>query len=155
MVATVARVAGAWPLELDERLPKGSYADPAVALVRHAMLADRGRHDEGSMSPWHEDVTWRVLGSTTFRDPWTGRGGILDYRRLLARLSDDTFRQRLIGLEGSQGATVAAYLRTTATRLDRRLAIPTLLIFELGEGRIRAVTETPGDLVAWDRFWSD
>lgn len=155
MVAAVARVPGAWPLELDERLATSSYADPAVAIVRHAMVADRGADADRWASPWHEDVTWRVVGSTAFSDTWAGRDGILDYRRLLGRLSDGTFRQRLIGLEGSGGATVAAYLRTTATRLDRRLDIPTLIDFELAEGRIRMVTELPGDRVAWDRFWSD
>lgn len=155
MVAAVARDAGTWPLDLDERLTRGSYADPAVAIVRHAMVAGRGGDAGRWASPWHEEVTWRVVGSTPFNDTWTGLDGILDYRRLLARLSDDTFRQRLIGLEGSQGAKVAAYLRTTATRLGRRLDIPTLIDFELAEGRIRTVTELPGDRVAWERFWSD
>lgn len=147
-------VADRWRLDIDEGHGTASYADPAVALVRHAMVADTSERGARSFSPWHEDVVWRIPGTTAFSETWAGRDGILAYRRLLARLSDDTIRQRLISLEGSQSAMVAAYLRTTAVRRGRRLDIPTLLNFELGEGRIRTVTELPGDRAAWDRFWS-
>ena len=63
--------------------------------------------------------------------------------------------QRALIYAGLVIALLSLLFMPTATRLDRRLDIPTLIDFELAEGRIRMVTELPGDRVAWDRFWSD
>ena len=55
----------------------------------------------------------------------------------------------------SNGPIVEAHVRTTATRGDRNLDIPTLIVFELSAMRICQVTEIPGDVAAWEAFLAD
>ena len=149
--ATIAR----WPLELEGVLEHRWRGDAAIATVR-ACLDDyrSGRADEASRL-WHDDITWTVRGPRPVGGEWIGPDRVFAYHSLLERLSEGTFTQHLIALEGSRGAIVDAYLRTTARRGDRRLDIPTLAVFELAGGRVRRVTELPGDHDAWDSFWRE
>jgi len=150
LAATVAR----WPLELEGVVEHRWRGDAALATVR-ACLDDyrSGRADQASRL-WHDDISWVVRGPRPVGGEWIGVDRVFAYHALLERLSEGTFTQRLMALEGSRGAIVDAYLRTTATRGGRRLDIPTLAVFELAGGRIRRVTELPGDHEAWDTFWA-
>jgi hypothetical protein len=151
LAATIAR----WPLEVEDGfstafLPPG---DQSISIVRQSIDDYRsGRADRAAQS-WHDEIIWRVLGDGRLAGEWIGPEKVFAYHRLAERLADGDFSQRLIALEGSHGVTVNAYLRTTATRRGRRLDIPTLAMFELVGGRIRCVTEVPGDREAWRDFW--
>jgi ketosteroid isomerase-like protein len=149
--ATIAR----WPLDLEGFVDVGSRGDTAISIVR-ACLDDyrSGRADQASRL-WHDDIAWIVRGPRPVGGEWIGRDRVFAYHSLLERLSEGTFSQRLIALEGSRGSIVDAYLRTSATRMGRHLDIPTLAVFELAGGRVRRVTELPGDHDAWDSFWGD
>ena len=143
-----------WPLELDPEFRSFSRRDPFVDIVRESVasyadgLADRAsRH-------WHDDIVWRVPGSNPPSGQHVGADAIFEYHRELQRLTNGTFRQRLLSLEGSQGPLIEAYLRTSARRGERRLDIPTLVIFELQFGHVRVVSELPGDQSEWDEFWA-
>ena len=150
LVPTVSR----WPLELDPDVENGRSSDAAAAIVSQSLLDYRsGRADQASRA-WHDDITWSVRGAPPVGGQWTGADGIFAYHALVQRLSENTFRQRLVALEGCRGSTVSAYLRTSAERRGRRLDIPTLAVFELCSGRIRRVTELPGDHDAWEAFWA-
>jgi ketosteroid isomerase-like protein len=151
LTATVAR----WPLDLEGVLEDRWSGDAAIGIVR-ACLDDyrSGRADQATRL-WHDDITWTVRGPAPVGGEWVGPDRVFAYHDLLGRLSDGTFIQRLIALEGSRGSIVDAYLRTTATRAGRRLDIPTLAVFELAGGRVQRVTELPGDHDAWDSFWHD
>jgi ketosteroid isomerase-like protein len=150
-VPTVAR----WPLEIDDPIGPAWASDPSVALVS-AVIADyrAGRADRAAAN-WHDDVVWRVLGTGPLAGEWTGAEQVFAYHRLAAQLSEGDYRQRLVALEGSRGSIVNAYLRTTARRGDRRLDMPTLVVFEIAGGRVKRVTELPGDREAWAAFWTD
>jgi ketosteroid isomerase-like protein len=148
---TIAR----WPLDMDTGFNASRNGDAAVDIVGRCLADYRaGRADQASRL-WHDDVTWCVPGSPPVGGNWTGPDGIFEYHALLERLTDGTFRQLLLALEGSRGSIVDAYLRTTAVRNGRRLEIPTLAVFELVGGRVRRVTEMPGDQEAWKAFWAD
>ena len=151
LVPTVAR----WPLDVDRGFETSHSADSAIAVVRRSLADYRsGRADQASRL-WHDGITWSVRGEPPVGGAWVGPEGVFAYHALLARLSEGTFRQRLIALEGSRGSIVDAYLRTTATRGDRELDIPSLAVFELVGGRVQRVTEVPGDCDAWEAFWLD
>lgn len=151
LTPTVAR----WPLDVEEAFEGGPCADPAMAIVRQSLADYRsGRADRASRA-WDEEIRWCVPGRSPIGGERTGPDAVFDYHLMLGRLSADTYRQRLIALEGSHGSIVNAYLRTTATRDGRHLDIPTLAVFELAGGRVRRVTELPGDLQAWEAFWAD
>jgi ketosteroid isomerase-like protein len=151
LTPTIAR----WPLDVETGFDTSRHGDAAVDIVRGCLADYRsGRADQASRA-WHDDVTWCVPGSPPVGGNWVGPDGIFRYHALLERLTDGTFHQVLVALQGSRGSIVDAYLRTTAVRYGRRLEIPTLAVFELAGGRVRRVTEMPGDPEAWKAFWAD
>lgn len=150
LAATIAR----WPLDGDLLEGAGS-PEPAIAIVRQSLVDYRAGLADRASRAWDDAITWSVRGGPPVGGEWAGPEGVFAYHALLDRLSEGTFRQRLVALEGSRGSIVDAYLRTSATRNGRRLDIPSLAVFELCGGRVRRVTELPGDTDAWNAFWSD
>jgi ketosteroid isomerase-like protein len=126
-----------------------------MTVVRQSLMHYRSGRADAASRAWDDDIAWTIRGTATFPAEWNGHEAVFAYHARLAELSDGTFRQQLVALEGSRASTVAAYLRTTARRAGRSLDIPTLAVFELAAGRIRRVTELPGDLAAWESFWAD
>lgn len=151
LAATIAR----WPLEVEDGFETAWHADPSVVVVRQSIVDYRSGRADRAAAGWHDDIVWRVVGSGPMTGEWIGPEKVFEYHRRLGRLSRGTFRQRLVALEGSRGVIVDGYLRTTARRRGRTLDIPSLTVFELAAGRIRCVTEIPGDRDAWAEFWTD
>ena len=150
LVATIAR----WPLAVEPGFDAMPYRDPWVSLVRDSMVAYReGRTDVAEWG-WTAGIVWRIHANGTGEE-LVGADAIFGYHRRLALLTGDTFRQRVVALQADQGPIVQAFLRSTGRRGHRELDIPTLVVFELAGSRIQAVTEMPGDLRAWNRFWSE
>jgi hypothetical protein len=147
-VATIAR----WPLDVEPGFEHMPYRDPWVSLVRDSMVAYRAGRTDVAEWGWAPQIVWRVDGTG---EALTGPEAIFGYHRRLARQTGDTFRQRVIALQATQGPIVEAFLRSTARRGHRELDIPTLIVFELSGSRLQAVTEMPGDPAAWREFWRD
>jgi uncharacterized protein len=143
-----------WPLELDPEFRSFTRRDPFVDIVRESVANYADGLAERASRYWHDEIVWRVPGSGPPSGEHVGAHAIFGYHRELERLTEGTFRQRLLSLEGSQGPLIEAYLRTTARRGDRRLDIPTLVVFELQFGHVRVVSELPGDQAEWDEFWA-
>ena len=147
-VATIAR----WPLVVEPGFDAMPYRDPWVSLGRDSMVAYReGRTDVAEWG-WTAGIVWRIQTNGAAEE-LVGADAIFAYHRRLARLTGDTFRQRVVALQADQGPIVEAFLRSTGRRGHRELDIPTLVVFELAGSRIQAVTEMPGDPPAWHEFW--
>jgi hypothetical protein len=147
-VPTIAR----WPLDVDAGFEGMPYRDPWVSLVRDSMVAYReGRTDVAEWG-WARRIVWRIDGTD---ETLLGPDAIFGYHRRLARLTGDTFRQRVIALQAAQGPIVQAFLRSTGRRGHRELDLPTLVVFELSGSRIQVITEMPGDPSAWHEFWRE
>jgi ketosteroid isomerase-like protein len=151
LAPTIAR----WPLEVDGGFETRWCSDTATNVVRQSLADYRSGRADRASRVWHDDITWSVPGPAPVGGERIGPDGVFAYHDLLERLSDGTFRQRLLALEGCRGSIVTAYLRTTASRAGRRLEVPTLAVFELAGGRVRRVTELPGDRAAWEGFCAD
>lgn len=133
----------------------GLTVDPWAAIVRRAIEDLRlGRLDRAGET-WHDDATWTVRCVPAHERDISAPAQVVEHLRALGRRTANTFRQRLTGLTGSDGPIVTAYVRTLARRGRRTLDQPSLLVFEVAGGRIRKVTELPGDVAAWCRFWDD
>ncbi len=154
-----------WPLVVPRELHDVRTVDPWARVVHLAILDARRDRDADASAKWEDDAAWHIAGfdpTLAGADPETGTmphdavgaERVRAYHRELARLTDGTYAQQLISLEGGRGPLVEAHLRTTARRGDRVLEMPTLMVFELPSLRIRRVTEFPGDLPAWDAFWA-
>lgn len=151
LMPTIAR----WPLEVDEGFERAPWRDPWVSLVRDSIVAYReGRTDVAHWS-WAADIVWRVSANGSFAEEHHGADRIFAYHQRLGRLTGGTFLQRLVALQASGGPIVSAHLRSTARRGQLELDMPTLVVFELTAGRIKVITEMPGDPKAWQRFWAD
>jgi ketosteroid isomerase-like protein len=129
--------------------------DPWAGTVRRAIEDLRLGRLERAAETWHEDATWTVRCRPAHERDRSAPVQVIEHLRTLGRQTANTFRQRLIGLTGSDGPIVTAYVRTLARKGRRTLDQPSLLIFEVAAGRIRRVTELPGDVAAWCRFWDD
>jgi hypothetical protein len=149
-IATIAR----WPLDVEPGFDQMPYRDPWLSLVRDSMVAYReGRTDVAEWG-WTPGIVWRIQTNGAAEE-LVGADAIFGYHRRLARLTGDTFRQRVVALQAGQGPIVQAFLRSAGRRGHRELDIPTLVIFELAGGRIQVVTEMPGDPPAWNEFWRE
>jgi hypothetical protein len=143
-----------WPLEVDAGFADMPTRDPWVTIVRDSIADYRSGRADRARQRWHDDIKWRLAGDGGLVGEWTGAEQIFGLHRLLRRETDNTFRQRLIALEGGRGPFVDAHLRTYARRGDKSLDMTTLVVFELNGGQIRCVTEMPGDRAAWRDFWA-
>jgi ketosteroid isomerase-like protein len=148
---TIAR----WPLDVDDGFELWHPADPWVALVKECVTDYRlGRADRASLA-WSDDIVWRVIGGGPANGELRGANDVFEYHRRLEQMTAGTYRQELVALQASGGPIVEAHVRTVAARAGHRIEIPTLIVFELVGGRIKRVTEIPGDQQLWDRFWAE
>ena len=146
--AAPSAVPFAWAPSLERSRPR----DPWVSVVRRAI----GDYVAGGLEElarsWDDGVVWRVVADWPDADA-TGPRAIVEYHRALLEATAGSFRQEIISLDASGGPIVVGHVRTTALRNGRRLAMPSLLTFELLAMRIARVTEIPGDAAEWDAFW--
>jgi ketosteroid isomerase-like protein len=150
-IGTVA----AWPLDASDGYPTPAReADAWARLVRESIELYRTGRADAARQTWTDDIVWRVLGEAAPSGDHHGAEAIFAYHRRVARLTDGTYRQQLVALEGG-GPVVTAYVRTHAQRGSRTLDIPSLVVFEVSRMRIQRVAELPGDQEAWNRFWAD
>jgi ketosteroid isomerase-like protein len=149
-----APVLARWPLDVDDDFHRLNPRDPYVAIVREAIASYRRGECELARRSWAEDITWTIEADGPLAGRWVGPDAIFDLHRTLEEQSNGTFRQGLVGLLASGGPIVEAHVRTTATRNGHQLDQPSLLVFEVGAGRLRRVIEIPGDRAAWGAFWS-
>jgi hypothetical protein len=150
----VAAIAS-WPIEVEDGAMTGLAIDPWTAIVRRAIEDMRLGRLERAAETWHDDATWTVRCVPEHERALPAPGAVIDHLRTLGARTANTFRQHLLGLTGSNGPVVTAYVRTLARRGRRTLDQPSLLVFEVAAGRIRRVTELPGDVTAWCRFWDE
>jgi ketosteroid isomerase-like protein len=145
-----------WPLEVTDGYPSPSReVDPWARLVRESIELYRTGRADAARQMWTDDVLWRVIGDGAPSGEHRGAEAIFAYHRRLARLTEGTFRQHLVAIEGSKGPVVSAYIRTRAQRGKRTLEIPSLVVFEVCRMHIQRIAELPGDQEAWNRFWAD
>jgi ketosteroid isomerase-like protein len=143
-----------WPLDATDGYPSPAReVDPWARLVREAIELYRTGRADAARQMWTDDIVWRVAGDRAPSGEHRGAEAIFAHHRRLARLTDGTFRQQLIAVEGSGGPVVTAYVRTRAQRGARSLDIPSLVSFEVSRMHIQRVVELPGDQEAWNRFW--
>ena len=106
-----------------------------------------------------DDVAAHVPGRSPVAGEYAGKQAVLGYVATLGELSGGTLRFELHDLltgEGHAGQGHAAALVTDrAERADgRALDMNNVHAWHVGDGRLREIWIYPGDLYAWDDFWS-
>ncbi len=104
-----------------------------------------------------DDVAAHVPGRSQVAGEYAGKQAVLGYVATLGELSGGTLRFELHDLltgEGGHGHA-AALLTDRAERADgRALAMNNVHVWHVGDGRLKEIWIYPGDLNAWDDFWS-
>ncbi len=113
-----------------------------------------------------DDVAAHVPGRSPVAGEYAGKQAVLGYVATLGELSGGTLRFELHDLlagEGpaGQGHAVAGQGHAVALVTDRAeradgkaLDMNNVHAWHVGDGRLREIWIYPGDLYAWDDFWS-
>ena len=106
-----------------------------------------------------DDVAAHVPGRSQVAGEYEGKQAVLGYVATLGELSGGTLRfelhDLLTGAELSGHGHTVALVTDSAERDDgRSLAMNNVHVWHVGDGRLREIWVYPGDLNAWDDFWS-
>jgi ketosteroid isomerase-like protein len=132
----------------------------------------------GLFSLMDDDVSAHVPGRSQVAGDYAGKQAVLGYVAKLGELSGGTLRFELHELltggghtgqghtgeghtaeghtgEGHGHGHAVALVKDLAERADgRSLAMNNVHVWHVGDGRLRTIWIYPGDLYAWDDFWS-
>ena len=133
--------------------PGAAAEHPSVTLVRRIFAAFAGGNARALLDGIAEDAVWRVAGAAPVSRLYRGRDEIFELFRLVRRLTDGTYRSRLLWALGDDEHAVAVY-RATGTRLGRSLDLDQLLAVTLRDGRWAEVLALPFDIAAFEAFWA-
>jgi ketosteroid isomerase-like protein len=126
---------------------------PNVALVRRIFAAFAGGDARALVEGIAEDALWRVTGTARVSREYRGRSQIFELFRLTRRLTDGTYRSRLLWALADDEHAVAVY-RATGTRLGRTLDLDQVLTITLRDGRWAEIVALPTDVTAFESFWA-
>jgi ketosteroid isomerase-like protein len=126
---------------------------PNAALVRRIFAAFAGGDARALVHGIGDDAVWRVGGTAPVSREYRGRDEIFELFRLTRRLTDGTYRSRLLWVLADDEHAVAVY-RATGTRLGRTLDIEQVLAITLRDGRWAEVVALPTDVRAFEAFWA-
>ena len=126
---------------------------PNLAVVRRIFDAFTGGDQRALVEGIAEDAVWRVAGSTPVSREYSGRHAIFTLFRLTRRLTDGTYRARLLWALADDERAVAVY-RATGKRDGRSLDIEQVLLITLRGGRWSEVVAVPVDAEAFSAFWA-
>jgi uncharacterized protein len=127
--------------------------DATDGLTRRIFEAFAGGDQRALVEGIADDAVWRVAGSAPVSREYRGRAQIFELFRLTRRLTDGTYRSRLLWSLADDDHAVAVY-RATGTRNGRTLDIDQVLLITLRDGRWAEIVALPTDPAAFELFWS-
>jgi ketosteroid isomerase-like protein len=102
---------------------------------------------------FHEHAVWHVPGEGVMAGTYRGRTEIFRFLARLPKLTDGTYRSRVIDVLASDERGAGLY-RATGEREGRTIDIDQLLLFTIREGVVTEVLALPSDPAAFERFWA-
>ena len=125
---------------------------PNTDLTRRIFDAFAGGDPRALVESIAEDAVWRVPGLAPVSREYRGRDEIFELFRMTRRLTDGTYRSRLLWSLADDDHAVAVY-RATGTRDGRTLDIDQALLVTLRDGRWAEIVALPLDPAAFEAFW--
>jgi ketosteroid isomerase-like protein len=128
-------------------------ADPNLDLLRQAYDA-LGAGDLATLfSLLSDDVTAHVPGTSPVAGEYRGKEAVGGYVAKLGELSGGTLRFEPHDVTASEAHGVGL-VRDLAERGDKALAMNNVHVWHVAGGRLTEIWIYPGDVYAWDEFWS-
>jgi ketosteroid isomerase-like protein len=128
-------------------------ADDNLELMRKAYDALGAGDFATLMSLWSDDVIAHVPGNSPVAGEYRGKEAVAGYVGKLAELSGGTLRFEPHDVTVSEAHGVGL-VRDLAERDDRTLAMNNVHVWHIAAGRLAEIWIYPGDVYAWDEFWS-
>lgn len=120
-----------------------------------ASMEDFATGDASStVALWHPQVRWYAVGHSPLAGKFVGPEQTLAYLDRLARITDGTFRTRIVEVRPMFGETYVARLSIRAIAAGRTLESSASLIIDVEGDRVVAIVEVHHDEAAWDAFWT-
>ena len=107
----------------------------------------------GLMSLLSDDITAHVAGTRPVAGEYVGKAAVGGYVGTLAELSGGTLRFEPHDVTASEAHGVGL-VRDLAERGDKVLAMNNVHVWHLVDGTPTDIWIYPGDVYAWDEFWS-
>jgi ketosteroid isomerase-like protein len=106
------------------------------------------------VSMFAPDIKAHVPGRSPVAGDYEGVDAVSGYVAKLMELSEGTLRFQTHSLmaEGEHGAVL---INDKAERPGKSLDANNVHVWHLGDGKLREIWIYPGDVYAWDEFWSD
>ena len=124
-----------------------------LELVRRIFDAFAGSDPRALVEGIAEDAVWRVVGAAPVSRVYSGRDKIFELFRLTRRLTDGSYRSRLLWSLADDDHAVAVY-SATGTREGRTLDIEQVLLITLRDGRWSQIVALPTDPSEFEAFWA-
>jgi uncharacterized protein len=102
---------------------------------------------------FHEDAVWHVPGEGVMAGTYRGRTEIFRFLARLPKLTDGTYRSRVLDVLASEERGAGLY-RAMGEREGRTIDIDQLLLFTIRDGVVTEVLALPSDPAAFERFWA-
>ncbi len=128
-------------------------ADTNLEVVRRAYDALAAGDFGALMALLSDDVKAHVPGRSPVAGDYDGKEAVGGYVATLAALSGGTLRFEPHDVTASEAHAVGL-VRDLAERDGRALAMNNVHVWHVDSGLLREIWIYPGDVYAWDEFWS-
>jgi uncharacterized protein len=123
------------------------------ALVRRIFEGFAEKQALSLRDVFADDATWTVPGRSAVAGVFVGRREIFAFLGRLPKETGGTYTPSLIDVLASDDRAAALY-RATGERNGQRLELDQVLLFRIGDERVREVLALPSDPAAFEAFWS-
>jgi ketosteroid isomerase-like protein len=126
---------------------------PNVGGIRRVFDAFAGGDPRALLELIADDCVWTVPGETPVARVYRGRREVFELFRATRRLTDGTYRSRLLWALADDEHGLAVY-RASGRRHGRELSIDQLLLVGFRDGLWSEVRALPTEPVEFERFWA-
>lgn len=121
--------------------------------MRRIMEAFANKEGFALRECFHDDAVWHVPGDGVMAGTYRGRTEIFRFLARLPKLTDGTYRSRVLDVLASDERGAGLY-RAMGEREGRTIDIDQVLLFTISGGVVTEVLALPSDPAAFERFWA-
>ena len=110
---------------------------------------------EAVVGMFARDIRAHVPGRSPVAGDYEGADAVAGYVAKLMELCQGTLRFQVHSLMAAEDEHGTVLINDKAERPGKSLDLNNVHVWHLGDGQLKEIWIYPGDLYAWDEFWSD